>query len=151
MKKKHNKTIPHDLLLKSLLTNPEFARGFFALLEQLVSIFQAIESAKEGNFFLEIILYLFKSLDMEPKDFKDHIKKYQGQIKTDVMTLYDQLIKEGFEQGRQEGRQEGVKEGIEAKTQEVVVRGFANGISIPTLVLLTGLTEKDIHQILQQG
>jgi len=32
-----------------------------------------------------------------------------------------------------------------------VVRGFANGISIPTLVLLTGLTEKDIHQILQQG
>ena len=65
-------------------------------------------------------------------------------IKEEAMSAYDQLIAKGKAEGKLEGKAEGIAEG----KAEVVINSFKNGISISMISNITGLTIKEVEEIL---
>lgn len=60
---------------------------------------------------------------------------------------------EGRREGRREGREQGRKEGREKGRQQVMTKvirnGYENGVSLSTLSMLTGYSEKEVQCIIQ--
>ncbi len=91
-------------------------------------------------------------------------KKFYGDIKNSMDTAFEEGKVEGKEEGKEEGlkqgeikglkkgRIEGMKEGrIEGKKAmiiEIIRKGVSNNMSIETLTHLTGLTEKEVLNII---
>ena len=91
-------------------------------------------------------------------------KKFYGDIKNCMDTAFKEGKeagkKEGLKQGKIEGlkkgRIEGLKEGMKAgyiegkKTMivEIIQKGVSNNMSVETLTQLTGLTEKEVLDII---
>ncbi|HPN68928.1 MAG TPA: hypothetical protein PLZ32_05395, partial [Saprospiraceae bacterium] len=44
-----------------------------------------------------------------------------------------------------------IEKGIEKKTIEIVLRCYTNGFSIENIMLITGLTEQEIKDIIQKN
>ncbi len=121
-----------------------------ALINQLGRILDTIAQAKEGNFFSEITIYITKSLRVDITRFfsiiQPHLTRMENEGK--ALTVYDQLIKRGYDKGIKQGVEQGIEKGVESKTREIILRGFQNGVPIQTLVLLTGLSEMEIQRVI---
>jgi predicted transposase/invertase (TIGR01784 family) len=99
----------------------------------------------------------------ELKSYEDS-KKFYRDIKNSMDTAFEEGKVEGKEEGKEEGRKqgeikglkkgriEGMKEGrIEGKKAmiiEIIRKGVSNNMSIETLTHLTGLTEKEVLNII---
>jgi predicted transposase/invertase (TIGR01784 family) len=99
----------------------------------------------------------------ELKSYEDS-KKFYRDIKNSMDTAFEEGKVEGKEEGKEEGlkqgeikglkkgRIEGMKEGrIEGKKAmiiEIIRKGVSNNMSIETLTHLTGLTEKEVLNII---
>jgi predicted transposase/invertase (TIGR01784 family) len=70
-----------------------------------------------------------------PKDFNDKI-----------MSLYDQLIKEGFEKGIEKGIEKGKTEG----TEKLVLNAFDLGYKLQEIAKISELDETEVHSILKK-
>ena len=53
-----------------------------------------------------------------------------------------------FEEGKVEGKEEGLKEGKKTMIVEIIQNGVSNNMSVETLTQLTGLTEKEVLDII---
>ncbi|HNA75846.1 MAG TPA: Yae1 family protein, partial [Saprospiraceae bacterium] len=81
-------------------------------------------------------------------------------IKSETMTIAEQLyrkgvkegkeqgVQEGLEKGMQQGMQQGIQLGIEKAQFEIIVKSFENGASIDFISNITGLPESKIKEIL---
>ena len=80
------------------------------------------------------------------------IDEFPEPIKSETMTIAEQLyrkgVKEGKEQGVQEGLEKGMQLGIEKAQFEIIVKSFENGASIDFISNITGLPESKIKEIL---
>ena len=101
---------------------------------------------------------------MEPRKKYEDSKKFYRDIKNSMDTAFEEGKVEGKEEGKEEGRKqgeikglkkgriEGMKEGrIEGKKAmiiEIIRKGVSNNMSIETLTHLTGLTEKEVLNII---
>jgi predicted transposase YdaD len=145
-----------------------------ALIKQLGLILDTIAQAREGNFFSEITIYITKSLQVDLSQFITLIQPHLTQMgaQGERLTVYDQLIKKGYdegveqglkqglkqgvqqgleqglEQGMQQGMQQGLEQGLQAKNQEIILLGYQNDIPVQTLALLTRLTEAEVLDII---
>ena len=93
---------------------------------------------------------------MEPREKYEDSKKCYRDIKNSMDTAFE----EGKEEGKVEGKEEGLKQGeikglkkgrIEGKKAiiiDVIRKGVSKDISIETLTDLTGLTEKEVLDII---
>jgi predicted transposase YdaD len=101
---------------------------------------------------------------MEPREKYEDSKKFYRDIKNSMDTAFEEGKVEGKEEGKEEGlkqgeikglkkgRIEGMKEGrIEGKKAmiiEIIRKGVSNHMSVETLTQLTGLTEKEVLNII---
>ncbi|MCO6469963.1 MAG: hypothetical protein J5I64_03450, partial [Saprospiraceae bacterium] len=80
------------------------------------------------------------------------IDEFPEPIKSETMTIAEQLyrkgVKEGKEQGVQEGLEKGMQLGIEKAQFEIIVKSFENGASIDFISNITGIPESKIKEIL---
>ncbi|MEY4030496.1 MAG: hypothetical protein RJA90_1750 [Bacteroidota bacterium] len=53
-----------------------------------------------------------------------------------------------FEEGKVEGKEEGLKEGKKTMIVEIIQNGVSNNMSVEILTQLTGLTEKEVLDII---
>ncbi|MFN5575085.1 MAG: hypothetical protein ACK5BH_02180 [Bacteroidota bacterium] len=99
----------------------------------------------------------------ELKSYEDS-KKFYRDIKNSMDTAFEEGKVEGKEDGKEEGKEEGLKQGelkglkkgrIEGlkegkKTMivEIIQNGVSNNMSVETLTQLTGLTEKEVLDII---
>ena len=93
---------------------------------------------------------------MEPREKYEDSKKCYRDIKNSMDTAFE----EGKEEGKVEGKEEGLKQGeikglkkgrIEGKKAmiiEIIRKGVSNHMSVETLTQLTGLTEKEVLNII---
>jgi predicted transposase/invertase (TIGR01784 family) len=91
----------------------------------------------------------------ELKSYEDSKKFYR-----DIKNSMDTAFEEGKVEGKEEGKEEGLKQGeikglkkgrIEGKKAmiiEIIRKGVSNNMSIETLTHLTGLTEKEVLNII---
>jgi flagellar biosynthesis/type III secretory pathway protein FliH len=134
-----------------------------ALFKRLAPILQAIHQAMDGHFFLSFSIYISRSMDMEPEDFKKIVEAMPPDTNPQTMdTLYDKLMakgraegieqgrEKGREEGREEGREKGLEEGSELAKKEAILSGFRLGIPVQVLSLMTGYAEQKVLQILQE-
>ena len=87
-------------------------------------------------------------------------KKFYRDIKNSMDTAFEEGKVEGKVEGKEEGKEEGLKQGeikglkkgrIEGKKAmiiEIIRNGVSNNMSLETLTQLTGLTEKEVLNII---
>ena len=87
-------------------------------------------------------------------------KKFYRDIKNSMDTAFEEGKVEGKEEGKEEGlkqgelkglkkgRIEGLKEGKKTMIVEIIQNGVSNNMSVETLTQLTGLTEKEVLDII---
>jgi predicted transposase/invertase (TIGR01784 family) len=93
---------------------------------------------------------------MEPREKYEDSKKFYRDIKNSMDTAFEEGKVEGKEEGKEEGRKQGeIKglkkgriEGKKAMIIEIIRKGVSNNMSIETLTHLTGLTEKEVLNII---
>ena len=106
---------------------------------------------------------------MEPREkyvnvffTREELKSYEDSKKfyRDIKNSMDTAFEEGKVEGKEEGKEEGLKQGeikglkkgrIEGKKAmiiEIIRKGVSNNMSIETLTHLTGLTEKEVLNII---
>ena len=72
-------------------------------------------------------------------------------------TILHEVEKKGIEKGIEKGREEGLEKGVKIGEKKgysnaislVVIRGHQNGMEISELAELTGLSEQEVSEILQ--
>lgn len=149
-------------LYAALLTQ-KYSHNPVALLERLAPILRTIQEAMDGNFFLSFSIYISRSMDIEPEDFKKIVEAMPPDTNPQTMdTLYDKLMakgraegieqgrEEGREKGREEGRETGLEEGRELAKKEAILSGFRLGIPVQALSLMTGYSEEKVLRILRE-
>lgn len=83
-------------------------------------------------------------------------KKFYGDIKNCMDTAFKEGkeagkkegLKQGEIEGLKKGRIEGLKEGKKTMIVEIIQNGVSNNMSVETLTQLTGLTEKEVLDII---
>lgn len=89
---------------------------------------------------------------MEPREKYEDSKKFYGDIKNCLDTAFEEGKEEGKEEGLKQCRIKGLKKGrIEGKKTmiiEIIRKGVSNNMSVETLTQLTGLTEKEVLDII---
>ena len=93
---------------------------------------------------------------MEPREKYEDSKKFYRDIKNSMDTAFEEGKVEGKEEGKEEGLKQGeIKglkkgriEGKKAMIVEIIRKGVSSHMSIETLTQLTGLTEKEVLNII---
>ena len=91
----------------------------------------------------------------ELKSYEDS-KKFYRDIKNSMDTAFEEGKVEGKEEGLKQGelkglkkgRIEGLKEGKKTMIVEIIQKGVSNNMSVETLTQITGLTEKEVLDII---
>ncbi|MBK8652731.1 MAG: Rpn family recombination-promoting nuclease/putative transposase [Haliscomenobacter sp.] len=119
-----------------------------------------------GNLLKEVIVYMVSITKIPARQWAEMVKALPAAIKEEVMSTYDMILQEGIQKGIEQGLQKGIEQGIqkgiqkgieqglqkgkEKKVNEVVLRGYQNGVSFEILCLLTGLGEEEVKAIIAQ-
>ncbi|KXK19592.1 MAG: hypothetical protein UZ08_BCD001001123 [Candidatus Parvibacillus calidus] len=115
-------------------------------------VFEEFRTDKYGNYLGSIIVYSLQNLNISSEEMNTFIDEFPEPIKSETMTIAEQLyrkgVKEGKEQGVQEGLEKGMQLGIEKAQFEIIVKSFENGASIDFISNITGLPESKIKEIL---
>jgi flagellar biosynthesis/type III secretory pathway protein FliH len=101
---------------------------------------------------------------MEPREKYEDSKKCYRDIKNCMDTAFEEGKEEGKEEGHKQGKIEGIKKGKVAGVKEgklkginlgkkamiieIIRKGVSNNMSKETLTHLTGLTEKEVLNII---
>jgi predicted transposase/invertase (TIGR01784 family) len=99
---------------------------------------------KASEYFETYIRYIFhiqKGLKVE--EVYQTIKTISIERGDKMLTIAEELRKEG----KKEGKKEGIKEGKSAAITETAKKMLEEGVSIPSIKKYTGLTEEEIKQI----
>ena len=115
-------------------------------------VFEEFRTDKYGNYLRSIIVYSLQNLNISSEEMSTFIDEFPEPIKSETMTIAEQLyrkgVKEGKEQGVQEGLEKGMQLGIEKAQFEIIVKSFENGASIDFISNITGIPESKIKEIL---
>ena len=139
----------HILRLMKQIEEGEFRR-----------VFEEFRTDKYGNYLGSIIVYSLQNLNISSEEMNTFIDEFPEPIKSETMTIAEQLyrkgvkegkeqgVQEGLEKGMQQGMQQGIQLGIEKAQFEIIVKSFENGASIDFISNITGLPESKIKEIL---
>ena len=115
-------------------------------------VFEEFRTDKYGNYLGSIVVYSLQNLNISSEEKNTYIDEFPEPIKSETMTIAEQLyrkgVKEGKEQGVQEGLEKGMQLGIEKAQFEIIVKSFENGASIDFISNITGIPESKIKEIL---
>ncbi len=102
---------------------------------------EKLEHQEKGiDYFKTFILYIINARDdISIRDLYEVVKTISLERSEEIMTIAEQLIKEGMEKGMEKGRQEGIE-----KTTEAALR---KGADIDFVAYITGLSMKRLQEI----
>jgi len=122
----------------------------------LLAVFSEFDYKQYGNYFLAILVYSYKHLDINNQEFDKFVTELPDYIKTEAMTIAERLEKRGFAKGIEEGIEKGIakgiakgrEEGIESKTIAVVLKCYENGMTLSQICNISDLPEEKVIEIL---
>ncbi|MCU0340971.1 MAG: hypothetical protein MUE30_13895 [Spirosomaceae bacterium] len=86
---------------------------------------------------------------------EESIKILPAPFPNKVMSIYDELIQEGFQRGIAEGIEKGIEkgraEGTEKGIEKTILNAFDNGIGLDLIRVITGESIEKIEDILQKN
>ena len=128
-----NGLLTSAVMLQKYCFNPE------ELAAHLERIVENLNPYLESNVTNSIFVYMITGIRLEKSYLANAVKKLPEDMSTKVMTIYDQLIREGKELAFAES------------LIKTVLNAYDAGIDIHTIRIITGETEEKIKQILAQN
>lgn len=128
-----NEFITATLIAQKYSQDPE------ELIKNLTRIFNTFSGVKNRNYIKSLIVYVISLVKVDIKDIIDLSNLVKQPVKEMIMSTYDLFIEKGIEKG------------IEISTIAIVLRSYTNGFSIQNIMLITGLTEQEIKDIIQKN
>jgi predicted transposase/invertase (TIGR01784 family) len=96
----------------------------------------------------KIFQKLFKEAEIA-KFSKQEFESYNSSLKyyRDMTNVTNTAFQDGEKKGREEGKEEGIKQ----RNIEIVLKAVAENIPISTIIILTGLNENEIIEIIEDA
>lgn len=150
-------TIPDEHLLKArhfgsmaFLTKHIRELDFLPLLEQIVELLRNLEFDEETGYIRLMVSYLFEAGEVQDHDaFVKAITTNLQQGDT-IMTIAEQIRKEGRKEGFEEGKSLGFEKGQLREKLETAKKLLALEIDEDVVLRATGLSKQDLIVIKQQ-
>jgi predicted transposase/invertase (TIGR01784 family) len=139
-----------NVWLRASLLAQKYSHAPEALSNKAQLILDTLAQTTGGNLLKEVIVYIVSITKIPARQWAEMVKALPAAIKEEVMSTYDMILQEGIEQGIQKGIEQGLQQGKEKNVNEVVLRGYQNGVSFEILCLLTGLSEEEVKAIIAQ-
>ncbi len=130
-----------DSLLTAILLLGKYIFRPADLEKKIHLIFDKLNTASNRNLIYPTIVYALRNIEVNI--LLKIIEDLPSPVKSDVMTAYDTLIKQGIEKGIEKGKME--------EKIEVIINGLKNGLSINILSNITGLSEERVKQIIKDN
>jgi predicted transposase/invertase (TIGR01784 family) len=143
-----------NVWLRASLLAQKYSHAPETLSNKAQLILDTLAQTTGGNLLKEVIVYIVSITKIPARQWAEMVKALPAAIKEEVMSTYDMILQEGIEQGIQKGIEQGIQQGLqqgkEKNVNEVVLRGYRNGVSFEILCLLTGLSEEEVKAIIAQ-
>ena len=134
--------------LRTTLLTQKYSHNPTALLAHFKDIFQVALASTGRNFFRELIVYYLLLTHIEPSQFKTMLKEVTTEEEyLEALAVHDSIVGEWEERGYHKG----LHEGIDRARRETIQMGYANGVPLATLCLLTGYSEAQVLQIIEMN
>jgi predicted transposase/invertase (TIGR01784 family) len=111
--------------------------------KNIFNIIKSLEPYFEKNLSNSIFVYLIHFLEFDKAKLLENIENFPKDFNDKIMSLYDQLIKEGFEKGIEKGKTEG--------TEKLVLNAFDLGYKLQEIAKISELNETEVHSILKKN
>ncbi|NSW92272.1 MAG: Rpn family recombination-promoting nuclease/putative transposase [Firmicutes bacterium] len=102
---------------------------FIKTLERSFEALEKLEHQEKGiDYFETFVRYIMNARnDINIKDVYEVAKKISLERSEEIMTIAEQLVKEGMQKGIKEGMQKGIKEGMQKGIKEGMQKGIVEG------------------------
>jgi predicted transposase/invertase (TIGR01784 family) len=133
-----------------------YEKDFLPILKDIIKDLQNIEIQGEMNYIYTVLSYIIEAGELNKQEFIETVKTGLTQVnEVNVMTLAEQFRQEGRQevyekakamfaaQFKQEGRQEGKLEALKT----IAIKLFSQGMTIPQVANITGLSVWDVEQL----
>ncbi len=137
--------------LRAALFTQKYGNQPLEISKRLTDILNTLYSQTDRNFFQSTIIYIYMLTKKESVPFDMIISQLPENIKSEAMTTYEDIIEKGVKKGIKLGIEQGIEQGIEKEKIEVVLRSYDHNYSIQDIVVITGLSEAEIKEILKKA
>lgn len=136
-----------------------YEKDFLPVMRELIEDLRYIEGLGDMDYIYRLLSYIIEAGELNRQEFIETVKNGLTQIKEEnVMTLAEQFRQEGREEGyqkgaalaeqcKQEGLQEGIQEGEQKALRNIAVKLFSQGMTIPQVATITGLSAWEVEQL----
>jgi predicted transposase/invertase (TIGR01784 family) len=141
------RAIDSIFLHKSLLAFKHFWDKSYLILHMVELLLTGYKNEKDDQFrrFFQIFtVYLTSISGMTSRQIREAAIQSNNDLKSEAMSLIDELIAEGIEKGIEKGE----KQGIEKANRETIIRSWKNGIEISMIANITGLDIAKIKAVI---
>ena len=130
-------------ILKNIFKSDE---EFFKIFKEAVEVLDKLEKQEKGIEYFRTFIYYVLNVrnEVNLKDIYDLVKEISVERSEDIMTIADELRKEGMEKGIEKGIEKGKLE----EKKEVARNLLGLGVEVDKIIKATGLTEEDIKKLL---
>jgi predicted transposase/invertase (TIGR01784 family) len=119
-----------------------------ALNSNILSIIKSLEPYLEENFINIIFVYLLQNSNLDKNILNKAKLQLNENLNDKIMSIYDELIKEGIERGIEKGVEKGIEKGIEEGIEKTILNAFDKGYKMIDLVIISGMDEKKIETLI---
>lgn len=118
-----------------------YARNMTPYLQFILDLLKLVQELENGKKYAEgIIFYIFNRGEIDKEDFLEKIQaQLSPEIGEDVMTVAEQLKKEGIQQG--------IQQGIQKAQMEIAARLLENHENLSNIAKITGLSLEKIEEL----
>jgi predicted transposase/invertase (TIGR01784 family) len=110
------------------------------IVELLIDGYNNKKSEQTISFMLKFGVYLSAISGMTSSEIRDEIKKSDNNLKSEAMTIFDELI--------EEGEKKGIEKGIEKEKQNTIIRSWQSGIDMSMIANISGLSLAEVKKII---
>lgn len=111
-------------LLTSSLLLQKYAHNPRKLIQRFNDIFLILKSWDRGNLFKAVVVYFFQSVELKEDQLNELITQIPEAMKTEFISLADQLTQKGLEKGLKKGRIEERARKNRLATANMLRKGF---------------------------
>lgn|SRR5690625_98770 len=117
----------HSLLASAMMTQ-KYSSDPGKLLERLVEIFSIIQSWDNRNQIQTFFVYFFELVKEEGENVDFYIDKLPDNMKTEVLSYTERMVKKGREEGIEEGMEKGMEKGRRETIQNMLRKNMDLGL-----------------------
>lgn len=131
-----------QIVIKILRSIFKADEEFFNVFKEAVKILDKLEKQEKGIEYFKTFIYYILNVRKEINltEIYDLVKEVSVERSGEIMTIAEELLKEGMEKGMEKGKLE--------EKREITKKLIAKGLDISTIIQITELSEEEVKRLL---